>query len=275
MIIVKPMFCHNYNLSEEENNKNLEAFKIKEVSKELITELEELEKKAGSINKKNRGFGGVFYFLFFMGLLFVISILSKLQENPKIITESLSVFILGILAIVASIAYFIYDVKRVKKLQKSEEVTNLEAGYNKYFEKRNKELGVKEEAYDIDVLFDFIKKNKTEAYKGMVANIFVSAYVSDGYFCMVDTQSVYGFPVESFKEIVEVPEKVTFVNWNKKAPFNSEEYKSYKIKHTNLGFISPNKYRVIFTKDDEDYYFDVLPFDYENVKRLLGDGRSQ
>ena len=27
---MKPMFCHNYNLSEEENNKNLEAFKIKE-----------------------------------------------------------------------------------------------------------------------------------------------------------------------------------------------------------------------------------------------------
>ena len=275
MIIVKPMFCQNYNLSEEENNKNLEVFKIKEVSKELITELEELEKKAGAINKQKRGFGGVFYFLFFIGLLFVISFLTKLPENPNIIVESIGIFILSILAIIASIAYFIYDFKRIKKLQKSEEVTNLEAGYNEYFEKRNKELGVKEDAYDIDVLFDFIKKNKTEAYKGMIANIFVSAYVSDGYFCMVDTQSVYGFPLDNFKEIVEVKEKVNFINWNKNVQCNSDEYKKYHIKRTNIGFISPNKYRVIITKDDEEYYFDILPYDYDNVKKLLGDGGSE
>lgn len=262
---LKSIFVFDENLSDEENQKNVEKYKTKEVPKKLLEDMDIIEKKYQTIAKsQKKGIFYLFYFLLILGVIIVATTLMNLGNENFVFLDSLPLFIIGCLAVVGSIAYFVIDFKKAKKFKDSDQMKELNDLSKKYFENRNEALGVPEDAINCDILFKRIKKKHTEDSEGLVVNIDVTVYVSNGEFCICDTTGVYSFPLNKLKAINPVNCKYRLVNWNKPKPA-----KEYGLKYQANSYAINGSYELVFDLCEE-CRIEILPYDYENVKNMLG-----
>lgn len=276
---MRSAFVYNENISEQENEKNISRFRVLSLPKELLDEGIELDKRIDKLNKKSGVLGKAVYFIFIIGMVFLFSILLNISKNPNAIIESLPIFIISCLAVLLGIGYYIGQYISTKKLRNSEEVKEITRLSNAFMKKRDDFFGIPSDAKIIDICFKHVKRVRASEEMDVlslpeddtfVANIGVTAFVKNNKLHLADTESVYGFDLSNYKREEKNENKVKFTSWNKKKPYRRDEYAQYYIKFMGAGFLSIiGSYRFVFEIDNEEYYLEVLPYDYDVMKKLI------
>lgn len=275
---MRSAFLYNENISEQENEDNISKFRILSLPKDLLDEGIELDKRIDKLNKKSGVLGKAVYFIFIIGMVFLFSILLNINKNPNAIIESLPIFIISCLAVLLGIGYYIGQYISAKKLRNSDEVKEITRLSNAFMKKRDDFFGVPADAKIIDICFKHIKR--VRASEGMdvsslpedntfVANIGVTAFVKNNRLHLADTESVYGFDLANYKREEKNENKIKFTSWNKKKPYRRDEYAQYNIKFSGAFLSMIGSYRFVFEIDNEEYYLEVLPYDYDVMKKMI------
>ena len=85
-----------------------------------------------------------------------------------------------------------------------------------------------------------------------------------------DNLSLYEIPFECFEKVITVNEKIGFLNWTQKEQFTKEYQQTNKIYKASAGYRAYSYKRIIFKFEDEEYYFDTLPYDFEGIEKIFG-----
>lgn len=137
------------------------------------------------------------------------------------------------------------------------------------------ELGVPEDAAEVDVLartytFKDGKAKKHGMYLWDYINESLYVYRSGEDLCFADSYHVFSVPVSSIEAIYQIPKKVGLMKWNKDVPLKSRDYRPYKV-YENNGTIYVNPYFLLSVRHSLGEYAILIPcYDIETVRALTG-----
>ncbi|MDE5763850.1 MAG: hypothetical protein K2I00_02665 [Ruminococcus sp.] len=169
----------------------------------------------------------------------------------------------------------IFGYFRVKKTAESEDfVSHMESTVNAFHE-AGEYLKIPENSPEIDVLmFQYTEKDGKIKHKNSSVcshfNQSVSVYVKNDSLCMSDVRIVMKIPLSSLKNARIQKKKASFPNWNKELPFNSPEYKKYKITSNNQDIYYSQYYSVSIQDIKGEFEFFVPAYDIDTLKNLTG-----
>ena len=97
------------------------------------------------------------------------------------------------------------------------------------------ELGVAENAVDMDIIRVVyqIKKDREKTLAN--ENLHLYAYCQDDSLCFADNIQVFKIPFSSIQKVVWVKKRLVLPDWNKEEPYNSKTYKPYHIRESDTG----------------------------------------
>lgn len=133
------------------------------------------------------------------------------------------------------------------------------------------ELGIPENAADMDIIRVFyqIKKGREKILEN--ENLSIYAYCQDGSLCLADNTQVFKIPFSSIQKVVWVKKRLVLPEWNKEESYNSKTYKPYHIRkndaeqYTIRGYYSlrisetRGEFEVMVPEYDEKLLFFLLP----------------
>ena len=268
---MKPAFYYDANQTKAENELRTNRFLVKKVPEELLKESEEIDNEYQELLKKGKNIlSYFFYFLFMIGFILLLSTLSNMNDEGFEFNKSLPLLLVSIALIVVSVIYYVFNFIRSRKLLKSEKVLKLNERAEAFMQKRMEALGIIENNISCDIIFRQIPPKKEEINpKDICANVDLTMFSLDNKLYFADTVGLYSFDLEYLKDIEYVEEAIKFINWNKKERFNKPPYDKYKIKLVNGFLIIKGYYRLIFEQNDEKYYIEILPYDIDELKRII------
>ena len=273
---MKPLFGF-----DKTNNKPSKAseYVTKTISKALENEYDEITQISFNIHKKleNKLKKYSKYIIFFGAVLVISCILLAIKDNSfsQMWEQRKIVLIVGGIALVAGIAARIISnfIKPKKELLEDLEWNKKEL--ENWMQKRADFFEFDENIYKIDILHAMftIKKGEVKPILtfGTYNNVPTVMFIKNGNFCVSDNINVYEFPLEYFKEVVEIEEKKAFSNWTQKEEYTQEYANSIDgavVKKGITYHITKCK-RVIFDIDGEEYYFEIIPYDFEKMDELV------
>ena len=133
------------------------------------------------------------------------------------------------------------------------------------------ELGIPENAADMDIIRAFyqIKKGREKILEN--ENLSIYAYCQDGSLCLADNTQVFKIPFSSIQKVVWVKKRLVLPDWNKEEPYKSKTYKPYHIRESDTGeYIirgyyslqiseTRGEFEVMVPEYDEKLLFSLLP----------------
>lgn len=206
--------------------------------------------------------------------------------------SSVYVPILMVTGFVGFVAIAIIDIAKSKKFAKEnglEKVSDVEEFVELHevdeeaeaevAAKVRSELGIPEDAIDMDFLSFFYRENANGPYPikpfdFMMLEMF--AYNDGDCLCIADYNDVYSIPKAAFTSVERIERPITVLGWSKDEGFESEDYAEYEMRETEEGFISiPCYYSAkisIQNDEDETEEFELLipPYEYESFSALTG-----
>ena len=251
-------------------------FIIKEISKSLETEYDEIATISYNINKKlqNKMKKYAKYVIFFGAILFFIAMGSALVHGWDVLfNEQKYSFILGIIGIVVGLIMQIVSlfIKPRKAVLEDLEWNKRELA--RWIKKRNEYFGFDNNYEEIDILCPqyAIKDGvvKLEVPMGIFNNIPTVMYKKDNNLYISDNLSLYEIPLENFVKIETVNGKKGFLNWTQKEEFTKEYQQENNIFKGSTGYRAYSYKKVIFNFEGEEYYFEVLPYDFEVLSKIF------
>ena len=135
------------------------------------------------------------------------------------------------------------------------------------------ELGIPEDAVDIDFLSFFYRENENgpfpiKPFDFMTLEMF--AFSDEEALHIADYNDVYSINKSDIKEIEKIEKEATLLGWSKDEAFDSEKYAEFDIKENDEGFIViPYYYSVSISKDDEEFELVIPPYEIDTLKSLI------
>ncbi len=212
---------------------------------------------------------------YLVGMICVIALLRArvtMQEafdNAPWVFYMMFVF-LGI-ALVLTVIERIIRAKHSKSGEFKEHLDEVE----KMAEYSMRALNIPENAPAVDVLmYEYkLKKDKIVPYRKMYTHTPMIFYVYHDESCLYlgDHTMVLTFNKRDFKSIDRVNKSIEISCWNKDKPFNSPEYKKYKIYANNLGTLQIKyHYSMKISSDYGEYEILIPPYEAEVFAGILG-----
>lgn len=135
-------------------------------------------------------------------------------------------------------------------------------------------LNIPSNARSVDLLmYEYkVKNEKTVAYRKMYTHtpLMFNLYDDEKCLYLADHTMVFTFNKSDFKSIDRVKQIIVMSCWNKEVPFNSDEYKKYKIYANNLGTLSVKYYYSIkLASDFGEYEILVPPYEAQHFADIL------
>lgn len=166
---------------------------------------------------------------------------------------------------------------KVKKTKEDETEDKLNIKVEHLLKECYEQLNIPIDALKIDIISTKYHTNKKGEHKFANQNLFIpineetSWFIEEDSLFIADLISVIKIPLNSIKALKEIDKRILLRQWNKEESFNSEKYKSYKIKPQNAGLflIAKTYYSLEFNVDNEEYNILVPKYDLNNLLKLL------
>lgn len=126
--------------------------------------------------------------------------------------------------------------RRIKSNLDTEEMDAQMAQAEEYARQSREELGIPEDAADIDVLgYAYEMKNgrakQVKAWGEDYDAMEMYAFVQDGCLMLADAATLYAIPLSSVTAVKKRESRFRVYSWNKEEEPNKEPYKAYRIKY--------------------------------------------
>lgn len=176
---------------------------------------------------------------------------------------------------IAVIALIVFEMLKAKKIYSSEDFSGHIENIISIIQEAEQYLEIPENSSEIDVLFfRYMKKDGEIKRKDFPLfshiNLSHKAYVKNDNLCLSNLRYVMEIPLQSVKSIHMEKKKAHFPNWNKSEPFNSKEYRQFKVTCNNQGTYFAKYYSVQIQDIKGDFEFYVPNYDIDKICSLTG-----
>lgn len=250
-------------------------FIVKEISKSLENEYDEIATVSFNIHKKleNKMKKYAKYVIFFGAIMLIIALSSAMLHGWNVLfDEQKYSFILGVVGTIAGIIMQVVSIFIKPKKAILEDLEWNKRELAKWYEKRNEYFSFNSEFEEIDILCPqySIKKDvvKLEVPGNIFNNIPVIMYRNNNFIYICDNLSLYEIPFENFVRIETINDKRSFLNWTHKEKYTKDLVDKGIYKAT-AGYRVYSYQKIVFSFDDEEYYFEVLPYDFDAVSNVF------
>ncbi len=250
------------NLTEDRKNTkpNGSEHMVQEPSPELTAALESSKLKMNETEKKAKlplVFRIIQWVTAFVGAIFVIGLLRGLGgEDAVTLTEAYEnasvLFWIGAICIAIAVALNLFGKKKEKEVFGSDDSARTISHLSTSVETIYSDLGVSQNARDVDILVFFYKEKNGEpklTVKGnqnfMFINFPFKIFADPKTFYLANIEGKYAFSRSDVKSIKIVNKRATMNDWNKDHPFDDDKYKKYNMKMDQYGVIYFKPYYIL------------------------------
>lgn len=179
----------------------------------------------------------VFTISFSVGLLCLVSFLTNFLDLSAQQVFQEKWYLLAIAVVSGGIYLTLLLILRRKntKLLEAAEENMLKERAQRLDWASRQELGVAENAVDMDIIRVVyqIKKDREKILAN--ENLHLYAYCQDDSLCFADNIQVFKIPFSSIQKVVWVKKRLVLPDWNKEEAYNSKTYKPYHIRESDTG----------------------------------------
>lgn len=232
-------------------------------------EIEDLEKKA----TLHPVLQFIMQISFYIGGLCLLSFLVDIWKLSfqQALKDKWFVLIAAVILEGLSLVIFLKQRKKSQEAMKTAEETMMMERAQRLDRASRQELGVPENAADMDIIRVAyqIKKGREKILAN--ENLSIYAYCQDGFLCIADNTQAFKIPLSSIQKVVWVKKRLLLPEWNKKEPYNSKTYKPYHVRKNDAeqyiirGYYSlrisdaRGEFEVMVPEYDEKLLFSLLP----------------
>ena len=236
---MKPLFA--INLTDDKKNEvvNGSEFVTKTASIQNTDSLEENQEELKQSIKKSQlplWLQIVTYICGIYALIVAASIIKNLDIGfAQMFKNAPALIITAPICGLIWLIFFVYSKIKSKKVLAEENVEQQIADIDKDIDAIYAELGVPDDAINVDILmFRYkIKDGEIKPYGGMqnvpYLNFEIKAYTDGKCLHFADTENIYSFDLSELRSITTVNKRISTMNWNKDEHPRKGEFKQYKI----------------------------------------------
>ena len=249
---MKPIFAIDLTNNKKNEKTNGDEFIVRTVSSYNMDNYEESQKEFHEALKKAKLpllLRILRVICMYLGLIVVGATIKLIVEDsisdfPRFYASAPYIFWVGGAAILVWVVLSILSAKRRKGVLDSQETTETVSELEQSLDEIYEELGVPENAADVDILaFRYVVKNGEPIVKSNMfssishANVEIKAFVENGSLFIVDVEHCFELPLSKITAIKTVKKTAILPGWNKNEEPYSPKYKEYNItkdKYENL-----------------------------------------
>ncbi len=252
----------------------------RELSKELVEEVEKSRNELDSVQKKASlpfYYKLIYYISFFYLLIVLLFISSGLESDVAfidIIKSNLILIIIGGVDIIVLILMHFYIKNKTNKIVESNEtkqvVSKAEDLYNRCLE----DLKIPTEHYNVDVFTSFYEEKdgqvKTKKAMGLsYIALQTNAFIEDNCLCLADLETVIKIPMNEITKVVKLKKRKSFINWTKEEQPKNNKYNNYKVVVQNGNIFTVACYQVVINSSFGEYEIIIPEYEYDSIKKLI------
>ena len=269
----KNMF--NMNASSEDSNYECDELLIRKLDEKMAAEKKKID---GELNRHISKMLNVFSvgflinaILFALGVLFLCFYIGDLLNND---TVQMAYLIGGMLSLIAAFAIYVYRTKIKKPHAESQEYETFSDEMDRFYDLCARSLNVPEKAQEVEIYTYLYTEEKGVRENFCSNNAYINEtmkiFEEDGKLCIYCADSVWGVPIDSIDEIVEIKENIFFSEWDKEIPHNKGDYMQYRIEELPDGDYKINGYYTIkFNYNDSHYEILVPKYEIEHFNKII------
>ncbi|MGN0677512.1 MAG: hypothetical protein ACI4K5_07180 [Ruminococcus sp.] len=176
---------------------------------------------------------------------------------------------------IVSIVLIVFERSKAKKIYSSQDFSEHVENIISIIQEAEQYLEIPENAFEIDtMLFRYIEKNGEIKRKDFPLfshmNFSHKAYIENNNLCLSNLRYVMEIPLQSIKSVHMEKKKASFPEWHKREPFNSKEYKQFKVTCNNQGTYFAKYYSVQIEDISGNFEFYVPNYDIDKICSLTG-----
>jgi len=185
------------------------------------------------------------------------------------------VLAIGVAGLVITVASFIYGIVRCNRVKRSPAFAAVMEEHEKAEKRCFDDLGVPENADDIDAFTFPFRYNRKGAERSAnpiarYLNTKFKIFKRGDKLCLADVSDLTGIPLSSIITAVYVNKRASFSGWNKPLPRDAEPYKPYKIIESNTGAMSvKGYYSVTVLLNGEESEIIIPSYEGETLKKYV------
>ena len=156
--------------------------------------------------------------------------------------------------------------RQSKTVMESRATQNALSTLDRVTESVYEELGVPQNARDVDVLiFRYKLKNGKPIPKtvGLASSPFINTavkiFIRDDHLCLADLEKTYAFHRSTLRAIRTVKKNILLPNWNKPTPPMEGHYKPYKMQVNQYGQVILRTYHILELEQNNQLYAIYFP----------------
>lgn len=248
---------------------NINSFSVKKIDSELENKFNIIKEKINY--KPERKIVIIQSVLTFISFIFIFAIISlgfdwAVLGNLKDAWKENSIFytIMCVIGFPSMIIKMFFQAKQ-RKFMSKDLMREIDKEFKEFNEMHTDFFNIPKDRNMIDVLIPTYKNNIENQIK---ENICFDIYKKNECICLTDNFQELSIPIKDIT-ISLIEEEVFFMPWNKEERFDSIYYKNHNLKYRKKKFIIDSYARVIVKNDNQEYYFDLPGYEYNQIKRLL------
>ena len=263
------------NVSTDDTSYECDELLIRQLDARMAEEKKKIDGKLNRhINKMFDVFSVGFYIngaAFALGIILLCyALVDLLQGN----TEVLGLIAGGIVSLIVAIAIYIYRKKVKKPHAESKEYKEFSNEMDRFYDLCARSLNVHENAIEVEIYTHFYKEEngvrKNFSDNNAYINESMKIFEEDEKLCIYCADSIWGIPIASIEEIVEINEDIFFSDWDKDVPYDRGEYMQYRIEELEDGDYKINGYYSIrFSCGSTPYELLVPKYEIEHFKKII------
>ena len=258
---MKPIFGTDLTTDKRNEKDNSAVFVAQTPSAAMAGALEGSKARAAETLKKSqlpKGLGILKKWVGFAALLIVLSIFRAFTKNLGELSFETAyenagwLFWLAGGCILVWLALALWSKRRSQTVLGQEESTQALIHLENTVKAVYNELGVPENARDVDVLKFFykVKKRETKVWEkamkiGWCYNFEFKLFADSENIYLASRRNKYAFPLSCIKGIRTVEKRISMIGWNKEESFDRGIYKPYKMVAGGTGRIYCKQYCIL------------------------------
>lgn len=206
-------------------------------------------------------------------IILVRGILKAKVSVAEAFKNAPAMFIIAAVCFCVWLILFIIGRRKAKQMKASDEYEQNEEKMNSIVAGIFRSFGVPADAVDIELLnVKYKRKNGiTEIADSHCGNFAMRTFIQNGNLYFADTDNKYEIPLNSLQNIREENAAITLYFWKKDIPYNSPEYRQYKIRTDKYNRYHINKYYAVeFVINGEQWELYIPNYDIAEFEKLTG-----
>lgn len=262
---MKPFLGIDLTQDKKNSKPNGMEMMVLKPSPELVSALDSSKEKMNDAQKKAKlplVLRIIEWICTFGGIFIVIGLLRALGgEDGVTLTQAYAnageiFWIAGACIAIGAVLRFLGK-KKAKTVLESDDSTRTLSNISVSVETIFADLGVPENARDVDILVFFYKNSNCEPKlktKGnqnfMFMNFPFKIFADPRTFYLANIEGKYAFSRDAVKRIKTVAKRYTVNDWNKDYPFDDDRYKKYGLKMDQYGVIYGKNYYILEVENE-------------------------